>query len=142
VSAAERGRLAMAIVALNDGKLFQRLSATRHRCQSSAFVLSFHYLDADLTFPRCASDKIPPIFLGFVLPKRLVKRAVDRNQIKRWARTLLRTEVVDLPCAVVIKAKTKMVVASSARCEVREELRGLVQQWTRQIRDSTTSRVA
>jgi ribonuclease P protein component len=29
--------------------------------------------------------------LGFVIPKKLVKTAVQRNQIKRWARDLFRT---------------------------------------------------
>ncbi len=30
--------------------------------------------------------------LGFVVPKKLVKYAVQRNQIKRWARALFRTK--------------------------------------------------
>lgn len=29
--------------------------------------------------------------LGFVLPKKLVRRAVQRNQIKRWSREIIRT---------------------------------------------------
>ena len=33
--------------------------------------------------------------LGFVLPKKLIRRAVQRNQIKRWSRELLRTLKTD-----------------------------------------------
>ena len=123
------------LVALNDGTLFQRLSATRHRCQSSAFVLSFLTLDVVAEVSHRSSGKDHPIFLGFVLPKKLVKRAVDRNQIKRWARILLSAQDLRQPYAVVIKARTKMVFVAATRCEVREELGELVDRWVRQICD-------
>lgn len=124
----------MSLVALRDGTIFQRLSTTRQRVQSSAFVLSFQPIDSALPPMGCGGQE-PQIFLGFVLPKKLVKRAVDRNQIKRWARTLIRTQRPSQSCAVVIKARSKVVSADLAQCGVREELAGLVGRWVRQIRD-------
>lgn len=41
----------------------------------------------------CVVYKIPSsegLRLGFVLPKKLIRYAVQRNQIKRWARALFR----------------------------------------------------
>lgn len=138
----ERGRLAVPLVALNDGTLFQRLSATRHRHQSSAFVLSFHHLDDVAEVRYGSSDQEQPIFLGFVLPKKLVKRAVDRNQIKRWARACLRTQNLRQPCAVVIRARKKIVFAAETQHKVREELWGLVDEWMRQICDVKKTGIA
>ena len=132
----------MSLVALNDAALFQRLSATRHRLQSSVFVLSFHPLDVLSETTRHSVDGSHSIFLGFVLPKKLVKRAVDRNQIKRWARTFLRTHNVPKPCAVVIKAKTKVFFAAEARSDVREDLAGLVDRWTHQMWDVKNLRLS
>ena len=132
----------MSLVALNDGTVFQRLSATRHRLQSSVFVLSFHPLDVVSETAHHSDDGNHPIFLGFVLPKKLVKRAVDRNQIKRWARTFLRAHNASQPCAVVIKAKAKLFFNAATRSDVREDLAGLVDRWTHQMRDIKTPRLA
>ncbi|MFZ9314913.1 MAG: ribonuclease P protein component [Burkholderiaceae bacterium] len=123
----------MSVVALSDGKLFQRLSATRHRCQSAAFVLSFHYLEGAAEESNDPLESNPPIFLGFVLPKKLVKRAVDRNQIKRWVRNFLGLQRVQKPCAMVIRAKVKMRFASATRSAIRDELAGLMDRGLCQI---------
>lgn len=70
------------------------------------------------------------IALGFVLPKKLLKRAVDRNQIKRWTRGLLRGLGCSENLQVVVRPKTSLNLRDVlAREEIRTDLAALVRVW-------------
>lgn len=79
---------------------FQQILKTRPVSRSGAFVI---YQISCEQGPR----------LGFVLPKKLVRTAVCRNQIKRWARALFRhpTSFVSPESsrlAMVVRVNTRM----------------------------------
>lgn len=65
--------------------------------------------------------------LGFVLPKKLVKYAVQRNQIKRWARALFRQarESKESGFALVVRVKTSLPKAQwreGGRAQMKQDL--------------------
>ncbi|MFM1880063.1 MAG: Ribonuclease [Pseudomonadota bacterium] len=127
----------MALCALNDGKVFQRLSATRNRCQSSAFALSFDFFNLPEANCTVGHGTESSVFLGFVLPKKLVKRAVDRNQIKRWVREAFRGQMVRGSCAVVIRAKAKLLFKDRHdRLSARDDLSRLIKHWSDRVTDA------
>lgn len=62
--------------------------------------------------------------LGFILPKRFVKRAVWRNQIKRWSRAALSDDTLP-PFKAVIRVSQPLKIKNWAvldRCVVKKEL--------------------
>lgn len=63
---------------LRTPEAFKRALMTRPLSRSGGFSV--------YTIPSDEIDR-----LGFVLPKKLVRRAVQRNQIKRWSREIIRT---------------------------------------------------
>ncbi len=63
---------------LQTPEAFKRALMTRPLSRSGGFSV--------YTIPSDEIDR-----LGFVLPKKLVRRAVQRNQIKRWSREIIRT---------------------------------------------------
>lgn len=80
---------------LHDPKAFQQALMTRPVAKSGSFLI---YRIPSHDGPR----------LGFVLPKKLVRTAVQRNQIKRWARDSFRkpNARVISGFALVIRVKT------------------------------------
>lgn len=69
---------------------FQRLLSTRPKARTDHFVL--HHVAVELStgpHPSVASLVDESRRLGLVVPKRLARRAVTRNLIRRQARTLL-----------------------------------------------------
>ena len=79
---------------LHDPKAFQQALMTRPAARSGSFLI---YRIPSQDGPR----------LGFVLPKKLVRTAVQRNQIKRWARDCFRNPDarVTSSCALVVRVK-------------------------------------
>lgn len=67
---------------LQTPEAFRRALMTRPLSRSGGFSV--------YTIPTDEVDR-----LGFVLPKKLVRRAVQRNQIKRWSREIIRTRRLD-----------------------------------------------
>lgn len=80
------------------------------------------------------SDQSGYIALGFVLPKKLLKRAVDRNQIKRWTRGLLSGFRCSENLFVVVRPKTRFALRDMITREaVRADLLGLVSVWKERL---------
>ncbi len=80
---------------LQTPEAFKRALMTRPLSRSGGFSV--------YTIPSDEIDR-----LGFVLPKKLVRRAVQRNQIKRWSREIIRTlKMNDSPTvAFVVRVNT------------------------------------
>ena len=80
---------------LQTPEAFRRALMTRPLSRSGGFSV--------YTVPSDEMDR-----LGFVLPKKLIRRAVQRNQIKRWSRELLRSlKTSESPkIAFVVRANT------------------------------------
>jgi ribonuclease P protein component len=65
--------------------------------------------------------------LGFILPKRFVRKAVLRNLIKRWAREIFRRELCSSPdfCNVIVRIRQPLDTTewiSRGRKETRDHL--------------------
>ncbi len=67
---------------LQTPEAFRQALMTRPLSRSGGFSV--------YTMPSDEVDR-----LGFVLPKKLIRKAVQRNQIKRWSRELVRTLKTD-----------------------------------------------
>jgi ribonuclease P protein component len=66
--------------------------------------------------------------LGFVLPKKFVKYAVQRNQIKRWSKAMLTQSLWESmpPSTLIVRVNTpvpKVAWLTSGRAQTREALR-------------------
>lgn len=78
----------------------------------------------------CVVYKIPSsegMRLGFVLPKKLIRYAVQRNQIKRWARALFRrqTPMTGQGFALVLRVNASVPKAqwcSDGRTKLRQDV--------------------
>jgi ribonuclease P protein component len=118
---------------LRDQKAFIALHRSRHRCQTDWFSAAFHFAPTDdppaqsTGITVSAADGNQVLFLGFVLPKKLIKRAVDRNQVKRWVRAGLQQVQCAKSSQMVIRPRSKLVLRSVIeRTQIREDLLRLI----------------
>ncbi|HEY6896267.1 MAG TPA: ribonuclease P protein component [Rhodocyclaceae bacterium] len=89
-------------------------------------IFDLHLLPAEITGPR----------LGLVVPKRLVRRSVDRNLIRRVAREVFRIRRSAMPgFDLVLRVARKLPVA-------REEVRPLLRQDFTALLDRLAQRAA
>ena len=91
------------VLSLTGQEDFGRLLSKRPSASQGPF--SIHLV-------RVAADRPAEVRLGFILSKKMLKRAVWRNQVKRWSRELLRhhlvTHPVDQRMDVLVRARAKM----------------------------------
>lgn len=132
---------------------FQRLLSSRPKARTDHFLL--HHLPAELSTGEAPpADPLvdeslvdAPRRLGLVVPKRLARRAVTRNLIRRQARAVV-VLAEGLPagdCLLRLRAgfdvKSYPSAASQAlRVAVRGELLQLLASWGRAQRDAPTAR--
>lgn len=77
---------------LRDSKLFRQAVRRGSRAGNSQLVV--HVWTGEATPPGC--------LVGFVVPKKVYRRAVDRNQLKRQLREIFRGRLAQLPAGVIV----------------------------------------
>ena len=82
---------------LHDPQAFQQALMTRPLGRSGSFLV---YRIPSQDGPR----------LGFVLPKKLVRTAVQRNQIKRWARDWFRKPDAPVPSGFALVVRVRALI--------------------------------
>ena len=117
------------VFSLSDESLFVRGSRKAPLAVSQHFVLT---VLRDCV-PKGMRDVQSPVFyLGFILSKRLIKRAVDRNRIKRWFKEICRKVALESPAVVTLRLKQKVFINSPRIAqEIRSEIMSLVSSWLR-----------
>jgi ribonuclease P protein component len=143
VGIAWRSRLSCFVICpLRDPKAFIALNRSRHRCQTEWFSAAFHFVASDDLLVRSSGramtdpcrDGANVLVLGFVLPKKLIKRAVDRNQVKRWARAGLQQVRCAKNSLMVIRPRSRLVMRSVAeRTKMRDDLMMLIASSTQKL---------
>lgn len=128
------------ICPLCDQKAFIAIHRSRHRCQSDLFSAAFQFVAADDRHLQLGGVDMTGVvgakalFLGFVLPKKLIKRAVDRNQVKRWVRAGLKRVRCVENSQMVIRPRSRLELRSvSERTRVREDLMMLIAAATQKL---------
>ncbi|MGA1252608.1 MAG: ribonuclease P protein component [Burkholderiaceae bacterium] len=116
------------ISSLRDPKAFVSLYRSRHRHQTDLFTLVYDFCQSQDAGDTTVSDPATTLLLGFVLPKKLIKRAVDRNQLKRWVRSALSEVKCLRTTRLVIRPRVKLVLRSLPdKRRVRDDLNSLIQ---------------
>jgi ribonuclease P protein component len=71
-----------------------------------------------------------PVFVGFIIPKRLIKRSVDRNLIRRWFIEMLRQASCQSKVtggAYLLRVTHKLpAIGFATKVQAYQELRALV----------------
>ncbi|MBM3376232.1 MAG: ribonuclease P protein component [Betaproteobacteria bacterium] len=120
---------------LNDPKAFVSLYRSGHRFQTGLFTLVYDFGQSQDSSGAAASDPATTLFLGFVLPKKLVKRAVDRNQVKRWVRSALSQVAFPKTTRLVIRPRIKLFLRSVPdKRRVQDDLYSLIKTTQSQLR--------